>query len=198
MPNRWPTLAGFRDAWLAYIEALDALAWDLMRLFALALDLPEDWFDSKVDRAHYNLVANYYPPQPVAPPPGQLRQGPHTDWGSLTLLYQDDAAGGLQVMDKTGNWVDVPSIAGSFVLNLGDLMAVWTNDRWVSTMHRVVNPPPDPTRHERISVPFFHWPNWDASIECIPTCASPDNPPRHHATTPREHHVQKLAAIYAG
>ncbi len=198
LPNRWPDIAGFRDAWLTYIDALDALSGDLMRLFALALDLPENWFDDKVDHAAYNLVANHYPPQPVPPPAGQLRQGPHTDWGSLTLLYQDDAAGGLQVMDKSGAWVDIPSLPGSFVLNIGDLMAVWTNDRWVSTMHRVVNPPPDRTRHERISVPFFEWPNWDACIECIPTCSSVDNPPRHPPTTTGDYHVRQLASIYGG
>ena len=75
----------------------------------------------------------------------------------------------------------MPLVAGSFVVNLGDLMAAWTNDRWVSTLHRVVTPTGD--LGDRISIAFFHQPTYDARIECIPTCTSPDDPPRYEPTT---------------
>ena len=139
-----------------------------------------------------NLVANFYPPQPEAPLPGQLRRGAHTDYGSLSILYQTHAHGGLQVQLGDGSWLDVPYVENSFVINLGDLLAVWTNDRWVSTMHRVVNPPRDVAGDSRLSTVFFHQPNFDAAIECIPTCCSPDNPPQHGSTTAGEWILAKL------
>ncbi|WP_051839019.1 isopenicillin N synthase family dioxygenase [Streptomyces sp. NRRL F-5126] len=169
--NPWPELTGFRTAYQEYYAAMEALATRIMRLFALALELPEDWFDEKIDQHMTNLTANYYPPQPVTPQEGQLRKGQHSDWGSLTILHQDDSPGGLQVLSSEGQWLDVPALEGSFVVNIGDLMARWTNDRWVSTVHRVVNPPRDLAHRERYSFPFFHQPNYDAVIECIPTCA---------------------------
>jgi isopenicillin N synthase-like dioxygenase len=141
----------------------------LLELFAIALDLPTRWFDDKVDHDMSNLGANYYPPQPTPPEPGQLRKGPHTDWGSVTILLHDDA-GGLQVQAADGRWVDVPCVAGGLVVNIGDLLAIWTNDTWVSTMHRVVNPPVDVASRDRLSIVFFHQPNHDAEIACIPTC----------------------------
>ncbi|GAA3047542.1 hypothetical protein GCM10020000_29590 [Streptomyces olivoverticillatus] len=104
--------------------------------------------------------------------------------------------GGLQVLDKGGEWVDVPAINGSFVINIGDLMAFWTNYRWVSTVHRVVNPPRDVATRKRYSVPFFLQPNYDAPIECIPTCTGPGNPPRHPATTSGAYLTGKLSAAY--
>lgn len=178
-PNIWPDVPGFRDAWTAYYAAMETLSTDLMRLMAIALDLDELWFDDKIAHHISNLVANYYPPQPEPPAPGQLRRGAHTDYGSLTVLYQDDRPGGLQVQLADGAWADVPHIPGSFVINLGDLMAAWTNDRWRSTMHRVVNPPRDAAGSARVSIPFFHQPDYDAEIVCIPTCTTPDDPPRY-------------------
>ncbi len=178
--NNWPDLPGFTEAYRAYYAAMEALAAEIMRLFALGLGLPENWFDDKIDEHMTNLTANYYPPQPVAPQPGQLRKGVHSDWGSLTILYQDSAPGGLQVLDRAADtWLDVPVVDGSFVVNIGDLMAIWTNESWVSTVHRVVNPGREHADTERYSMPFFHQPNYDALIECIPTCTGPDNPPRH-------------------
>ncbi|MGF1428893.1 isopenicillin N synthase family dioxygenase [Kitasatospora sp. LaBMicrA B282] len=195
-PNRWPQLPGFAEAYRAYYAAMEQLAADLMRLFALALDLPEDWFAAKIERHMTNLTANYYPRQPVPPAPGQLRKGLHSDWGSLTILYQDDGPGGLQVLDKGGDWLDVPVIEGSFVVNIGDLMAIWTNNRWVSTVHRVVNPPRELADRERYSVPFFHQPAYDALIECIPTCTGPGRPARHRPVRSGEYIIGKFARAY--
>ncbi|MER6122361.1 2-oxoglutarate and iron-dependent oxygenase domain-containing protein [Streptomyces sp. NPDC001795] len=197
-PNRWPELPGFAEAYRSYYAAMEVLAADIMRLFALALDLPENWFEDKIDRHMTNLTANYYPRQTEPPAPGQLRKGIHSDWGSLTILYQDDGPGGLQVLDKNGEWLDVPYIEGSFVVNIGDLMAIWTNNRWVSTVHRVINPPRELADKERYSVPFFHQPAYDALIECIPTCTGPDNPPRHASVRSGDYIVGKFSRAYGG
>lgn len=183
-PNIWPDQpAALRPALTAYYRELERLAATLMRVFALALDLPETWFDPFIDHHITDLAVNWYPPQPEPPQPGQLRRGAHSDYGSMTILHQSDAPGGLQVLTKAGTWADVPHVPGTFVVNLGDLMARWTNDRWVSTMHRVVNPTRADATAERVSIPFFHQPNYDAVIECLPGCSSPDDPPHHEPVT---------------
>jgi isopenicillin N synthase-like dioxygenase len=185
--NIWPAaVPRLRLALSDYYSALESLAATMMHIFASALDLPEQWFDDKFADHISNLCVNYYPPQRSTPVPGQLRRGAHTDYGSMTVLYQDDAPGGLQVMTKTDGWADVPHVPGTYVVNLGDLLAMWTNDRWVSTMHRVVNPGRADADRDRISIPFFHQPARDAVISCIPTCTSPDDPPHHTPVTSGE------------
>jgi isopenicillin N synthase-like dioxygenase len=194
-PNRWPPAPpGFAEAWTAYYHELEQLAGVVMRIFALALDLEEDWFVDKIDDHCSALFANHYPGQDTDPLPGQLRLGEHTDFGSVTLLQQDDAPGGIEVRDPAGSWRPVPHIPGAFVVNLGDLMARWTNDRWVSTLHRVVNPPAERRGEARLSIPFFHQPNADALIECIPTCATEENPPRYAPVRSGEWRDAKVAA----
>lgn len=178
-PNKWPELPGFEATYDAYYGEMERLAMDIMRLFATALGLPLGWFDGKFDSHMTSLSANYYPPQLTSPQERQLRKAAHTDWGTLTVLYQDDDKSGLQVWHEERGWVDVPPVAGTFVVNIGDLMARWTNDIWSSTVHRVVNPPPDEARQARYSVAFFHQPNYDAVITCIPTCADPVAGARH-------------------
>ena len=182
-PNIWPDpdrVTGFKEAFEAYYEVMEDLATRLMRLMALALNLEEHWFDDKIADHITNLTVNHYPALDAPAPPGQFRRGAHSDWGSLTILYHDGGPG-LQIMSPEGGWEDVPVVAGSFVVNLGDLMAAWTNDRWVSTLHRVVTPTGD--LGDRISIAFFHQPTYDARIECIPTCTSPDDPPHYEPTT---------------
>ena len=98
---------------------------------------------------------------------------------------------------KDGSWSSVPHIPGTFVINLGDLMAQWTNDRWVSTLHRVTNPPRDKAHLSKTSLLFFHQPNYDAAIECIPSCADADNPPKYAPTTSGEHITMKFAKLRA-
>lgn len=191
-PNRWPEEpTDFRPAFEAYYRAASDLADRLLRGFALALDLGEDWFADKVDRHISNVRALYYPAQATPPVPGQIRAGEHTDYGCLTILLTDDAPGGLQVRDLDGDWVDVPHLPGSYVVNIGDLMAQWTNDRYVSTMHRVVNPPEGGGRR-RLSIAFFHQPNHDALIECIETCRQPEEAPRHAPITSGNHRLMKV------
>ena len=188
-PNIWPTEPrDLRPAWSAYYRAMQGLAAELMRLFALALGLDERFFDDKIDRHISRLRVRNYPDQPTPALPGQLRAGAHTDHGSLTILCTADRPGGLQVRDAAGAWHDVPSIPGTFVVNIGDLMARWTNDRWVSTVHRVVNPPPDRAADSRRqSLVFFHNPNYDAEIVCLPTCLAPGAVPKYAPTTSGEH-----------
>jgi isopenicillin N synthase-like dioxygenase len=192
-PNIWPDVDGFRDAWTAYYADMETLSNELMSLMAISLGLDDDWFVDKIDQHISNLVVNHYPAQDEPPADGQIRRGAHTDYGSLTVLYQDDSPGGLQVELSDGTWADVPHIPGSFVVNLGDLMAAWTNDRWVSTMHRVVNPDPELSRTSRLSVAFFHQPNYDAEIVCIPTCTSTDDPPRHDPVSSGQWVIDKLS-----
>ena len=184
-PNGWPDpglVPGFKEAFEAYYAVMEGLAETLMGLMAEALGLDEHWFDDKIADHITGLAALRYPALREAPLPGQFRRGPHSDWGSLTILYHDGGPG-LQIMSPDGDWEDVPVVEGSFVVNIGDLMAVWTNDRWVSTMHRVVA---EGAWGERLSIAFFHQPAYDAVIECIPTCASGDDPPRHEPTTSGE------------
>ncbi|MFF7864972.1 isopenicillin N synthase family dioxygenase [Streptomyces qaidamensis] len=165
LANIWPeNPPEFRTVWQEYMTAMGELAADLMHLFAIALDLDEKFFDDKFDHHGSSIAVNYYPPQLTPPLPGQWRRGPHTDFGSLTILYQEDNRGGLQVLQGEDHWRDVSAIPGSFVVNIGDLMALWTGGRWVSTMHRVVTPHPDDTS-SRLTIPYFYLPNHDASIE---------------------------------
>lgn len=184
-PNLWPEQpADLRAVWSDYYRAMSGLAATVMRLFALALHLPEDYFDDKIDHHISRLRVRNYPAQPVPPAPGQIRAGAHSDYGSLTLLATEDKPGGLQVNNAAGAWVDVPIVPGTFIVNIGDLMARWTNDTWVSTLHRVVNPPADADGDtRRLSLVYFHNPNHDAAIASL----VPGEPPKYPATSSGEH-----------
>jgi isopenicillin N synthase-like dioxygenase len=183
--NRWPQRpAALKDLYSTYYVRMGRLAADLMRLSALALDLPETFFDDKIDRHISRLNVRLYPEQKVAPLPGQLRAGAHTDYGTVTILKPGDTVGGLQIADAAGNWHDVPMIPGSFVINQGDLMARWTNDRWLSTLHRVANPPEEAKGgSRRLSIVFFHHPNYDATVSCVPTCIAAGGKPTYEPIT---------------
>ena len=177
--NQWPARpAGFAAAADAYYRAMEALSVTLCRISALALDLPEAFFDDKIDRHITAARINYYPRQDDPPAEGQLRAGAHTDYGMLTIL-SGESAPGLQVHTRSGEWVDVATDKYRFVCNIGDLLMRWTNDRWVSNTHRVLNPPREVARaSSRMSIAFFHHPNYDAKIECIPGCAG-EAPPKY-------------------
>jgi isopenicillin N synthase-like dioxygenase len=165
-PNIWPERpVELREVWSDYYRSMGALAELLMRIFARALGLPERYFDDKVDRHISRLRVRNYPAQLVPPEPGQIRAGAHSDYGSLTILATEDKPGGLQVCNAAGEWVDVPIVPDCFIINIGDLLARWTNDAWVSTLHRVVNPPAGAgADSRRQSLVFFHNPNYDAAI----------------------------------
>jgi isopenicillin N synthase-like dioxygenase len=175
-PSLWPEqLPGLRPAWEAYFQALSEVAGELMSVMALALDLPADYFEAMIDRPITSMRAINYPELPTPPPQGALRAGAHSDYGTLTILRTDDVAG-LEIQQRDGAWAAVSNEADTFVVNLGDSIAQWTNDRWRSTVHRVALT----STEQRQSFAFFHMANWDAEIECLPTCGSADEEPRHN------------------
>jgi isopenicillin N synthase-like dioxygenase len=171
-PREWPSNpAPFAAAYTAYYDSMADLASTILKSFALVLDLPsEDYFEQFITHHASALRALNYPHVDEAPVPGQLRASAHTDYGTITILKAD--APGLQVSkDKDPpSWVDVPYVEGAFIVNLGDLMKRWTNDRWLSTLHRVVNPDTGDAcwnggSTRRQSVAFFHNLNRDAVVE---------------------------------
>jgi isopenicillin N synthase-like dioxygenase len=179
IPNIWPERpVGFKEAAQRYYTEMERISLTLMRLAALGLGVDEHFFDDKIDRHITAMRLNFYPAQTEAPLPGQLRAGEHTDYGNFTILNGENAPGGLQVLTRGGDWVDVETEPSSFVVNIGDLLMRWTNDRWVSNTHRVVNPPDAvAARAQRLSIAFFHHPNYDASIECIAPPGQAKYPP---------------------
>ncbi len=191
-PNRWPdALPGLPAAFEAYYVALAELVERLMRQMAVGLGLDGGHFMPSIDRHTSALRALHYPALDGGRcMPGQLRAGAHSDYGTVTLLRQDDV-GGLQVQDRSGEWHDVPSLAGAYVVNVGDALERWTNDAWRSTLHRVVVPPADDGR-SRQSMAFFHNANWDAVIECIPTCLVPGERPKYEPVGAGRHLMDKF------
>ena len=194
-PNPWPSMpAELREIWLAYFAAVDGVANEVMSAAAVALGMPADHFVPYLDKGPTVMRANNYQRRAGAPTPviGQMRMGAHTDYGSITVLLAD-AVPGLQICDDADAWHDVLPPAGGFIVNLGDLLAEWSNDRWRSTLHRVVAPPGEldgPFR--RRSIAWFQQPNHDAVIECLPTCSDVSNPPRYAPVTSGEHLLAKL------
>lgn len=193
-PNVWPVEpAELKPVWTEYFAAVDNLATTLMRTFALALKLDENYFDKTIDRNISMLRVLRYPKQTTAPLPGQLRAGAHSDYGSMTILRKELSDGSLQVKNKAGEWVGVPVVEGTFIVNIGDLMQQWTNDQWSSTMHRVVNPPMDSEENkDRMSIVFFHQPNYDAIIDCLPGCSDANNPAKYAPMTSGDHLYSKF------
>ncbi len=193
--NVWPQEpAAFQSVWEAYFAACTGLTGELMRICARALAMPDTYFDDKIDVPTSTLVTQFYPAQDMPPLPGQIRSGAHTDYGTITLLMTEDRPGGLQVMGMDGEWHDLKPVPGAFIVNLGDMMACWTNDRWRSTLHRVVNPPSGAgAAARRLSIVYFHTPNHDALIECIPSCTDAANPPKHAPIHAGDHLLRQLA-----
>lgn len=188
-PNQWPDetlVPGFRAATEAYSAAMEALARRLMTLFEQALGLRAGHFDGFMRHPTCTTRLLHYPPQPAAAAPGQIGCGAHTDWGALTLLAQDDA-GGLQVQQRSGSWTDVVPVPGAFVVNIGDMMQRWTNDRWPSTMHRVINRRSD---RDRWSIAYFFDLDAESVIVPLPSCVSAQNPSKYGPITAGEHLVE--------
>jgi isopenicillin N synthase-like dioxygenase len=181
IPNLWPDRPeGFAEAAEQYYSEMEKLSACLLALAALGLGLREDFFADKIDRHITAIRLNYYPEQHEAPKPGQLRAGEHTDYGLLTILNGENVPGGLQVKTRSGDWIEVATEPDTFVVNIGDLLMRWTNDRWVSNAHRVANPDFGPaSRCKRLSIAFFHHPNYDALIECIAPPGKAKYPPVH-------------------
>lgn len=171
-PEFWPN-PEFEAFMRFFYDATRNAASTIMRAFALGLDLPESYFDERHTGQVQTLRLLHYPPvKEIAE--GQLGAGAHTDYGTLTVLFQD-SKGGLQVQDLEGNWIDAPPIPGAAVINTGDLMSRWSNGRFRSTPHRVV-PRPAAMKDGRQSIAFFSDPDTDVSIEPFPSCVTAENP----------------------
>ena len=195
--NMWPDRpALFERNVEAWMAQAGALARTLTGVFAVALDLPVDYFDAYTDHSIDMLRMNRYsmPEGDVRLEPGQLGMGPHTDFGIVTVLWADDVMPGLQILDSDGGWHDVRPAPGALLINLGDLLARWTNDRWLSTMHRVLAPiTADGQPMLRRSAAYFHDGNADAVVSCLPGCADGDHPPLYEPITVAEHITAKLS-----
>ncbi|MBN9019296.1 MAG: isopenicillin N synthase family oxygenase [Rhizobiales bacterium] len=178
-PNQWPAdVPGFRETVLEYQAAMQAFSMRLLRTFEIALDLPDRYFDPYFARPTTFLRLLHYPPRPANAHTDAFGIAPHTDFGFLTLLAQD-GHGGLEVRKRGGGWISAPPVPGAFVVNVADVLARWTNGRWQSTPHRVVHN----SAGHRYSCPYFFDTDVDVPVDCMPSCTSPDNPPRYEPAT---------------
>jgi isopenicillin N synthase-like dioxygenase len=185
-PNQWPAaLPELAPMLMAYSAAVMDCGRSLLRGFAVSLGLDPDFFRDRFVKPLARCSLIYYPPQPPDTGTEQFGVAPHTDYGGLTLLSQDDT-GGLQVRARSGEWVTAPPIAGSFVVNVGDLMARWTNDRFLSTPHRVINS----SGRARYSVGVFFDPAFDTVID--PRELRPPGPALYPPVTCGEYIVSRF------
>ncbi|MDU8361090.1 2-oxoglutarate and iron-dependent oxygenase domain-containing protein [Pseudomonas syringae group sp. J309-1] len=191
-PNRHPDMPGWEALMEQHYLDMQALAQKLLQAITVALGIERDFFDKRFVAPVSVLRFIHYPPRHTATSAEQQGAGAHTDYGCITLLHQD-SAGGLQVRDVRGQWIDAPPIDGTFVVNIGDMMARWSNDRYVSTPHRVVSP----LGVDRYSMPFFVEPNPDTEIECLPGCKSETEPARYPVTTCSAFLLSRFADTYA-
>jgi isopenicillin N synthase-like dioxygenase len=172
--NQWPAVTGFRDRLERYEVAASKVAADLLAALARALRVTPTFFAERMTAAECYLRLLHYPSRPAVP----VSTGTHTDYGAVTLLATDGVAG-LQVHPIGGPWIDVVAPPRSLVVNLGDMLARWTNDRYRSTPHRVVAG----ADRERYSIPFFVNPDPDTVVECIPSCIDAAHPCSYEPVT---------------
>ncbi|KIW03576.1 uncharacterized protein PV09_05331 [Verruconis gallopava] len=206
-PNMWADdEAGkrFKATMLSFFDTCKNLHIELMRAIAVGLGIDESWFDGYTDRGDNTLRLLHYPPVKKAvfdANKSQVRAGAHTDYGSVTLLFQD-SRGGLQVESPNGNFIDATPIEGTIVINAGDLLARWSNDTIRSTTHRVVEPPHPPSEGadgeypSRYSIAYFCNPNFDRMIEVIPSTCAQGEKPKYEPVRSGEYLVRRLTATY--
>ena len=173
--NQWPRgHEGMRATMVRYFKTLEAVGEQMLPVLARALDMPAGHFAPFfANEAHVNLRFLHYPPQETDDDE-QFGQGPHTDNSFITMLAREDVPG-LAVRLPGGEWLAPPVIEGTFLVNLGNVMKRWSNDRFLSTPHGVLND----SGTDRYSIAFFYSPNPDALIECLPSCVSAENPPHY-------------------
>lgn len=196
-PNLWPEApADLRPKMLAYWREMEALMRVIGEALAIAIDLPDDTFEDVLDHRHTSQLRLLHYPAPAGDiVPGQLRAGEHSDVGMMTILRNDPVPGGLQVKIREGKWIDAPALENTFILNIGDLLMRWTNDRFVSTLHRVMVPPPDAGNEaRRLSIGFFVGPRYNATVECLPTCCGPNDPPKYDPVLVDDYRTGRFAA----
>jgi isopenicillin N synthase-like dioxygenase len=180
--TQWPSrelLPAFEVTMKDYIARLQRVTVAVNHAFALSLDLSEDYFDGLYQHPDMTLTMNFYPPvDPSKLKATQWSFSPHADYTAFTVLLQD-ASGGLQARNSAGQWIDVTPKVGTFVVNVGNVLARWTNDLYSSTLHRALHIGNDP----RISAAFFVYPDATTLVRCLDTCQGPDNPPRYEDVT---------------
>jgi isopenicillin N synthase-like dioxygenase len=193
-PNQWPAdMPGFRQTVYAYYQAMRLLGQRLFRLFALALDLEAGFFDEKIDKPTGHMRLLRYPPQADLDDRKSWGIAPHTDYECFTILAQDEV-GGLQVQNADGQWIEAPPIPETFVINIGDLIARWTNDRFVSTPHRVIQR----GARDRYSISHFYGANYNVMVDCFATCHDAGNPPKYKPVMAGEWALERDLAAYFG
>ena len=197
--NVWPEVDGYRERIDAYFAEAGRVARTLTDIFAAALGLPADFFDSYTDRSIDVLRMNNYalPPGTVDLDGDLIGMSEHTDFGIVTVLWADQVKG-LQVLGNDGSWNDVSPADDALLINLGDLTARWTNERWQSTLHRVKPPIVDGTINRRRSAAYFHDGNADAVIATIESCVEPGETALYEPITVSGHIRAKLAGSRAG
>lgn len=165
---------GLKQAFDEYFAEMETLARHLRHIFCSAIGLAPDYFEADFENHLSALRVINYPEQEESPEPGQMRAGVHTDYGFMTILRSEASSGGLQVQSRDGQWLDAPSVEGAYVINIADAFMRWTNDEWVSTPHRVANPPREKKgSSRRQSIPFFVNPGKDTMISCLePFCSN--------------------------
>ncbi len=178
-----------------YIARLQRVTEALNHAFALSLDRPEDYFDALYRHPDTTLTMNFYPPvDPSILKTTQWSFSPHADYTAFTVLLQDQS-GGLQARNSAGEWIEVTPKEGTFVVNVGNVLARWTNDLYSSTLHRALHIGNDP----RISAAFFVYPDATTVVRCIDTCQGPENPPRYEDITTADYvHVLREDALRMG
>jgi isopenicillin N synthase-like dioxygenase len=199
--NVYPTaeVPGFEAAVTSWFAAAGRVARTMVRIFGVALGGREDYFERFTDHSIDVLrMNNYRLPAPDSElAPDQLGMGAHTDYGIVTVLWADPVPG-LEIHGADGNWHPVLPAAGALLVNLGDVLARWTNEEWISTLHRVAAPRVDGTLVPRRSAAYFHDGNVDAVIECLPGCVTASRPARYQPVTVGQHLAAKLAGSRAG
>ncbi len=191
-PNQWPDLPGFRAAVEEYERAMRAFCMRLLRPMSRALGLAPDWMDPHFGFPTTFVRLLHYPPQAPDSPDDAFGSAPHTDYGFLTVLCQDNA-GGLEVRRKDGTWLKAPPVPGTWVVNVADMLSRWTNGRWQSTPHRVKNL----SGGDRFSCPYFFDMDMDAVVECVPTCTDAANPARFPPVRYGDYLMERLDKNYA-
>jgi isopenicillin N synthase-like dioxygenase len=191
--NQWPRdLPGFREDALAYMNAIEGLGMRMLPVVARSLDLPPDFFADYFNPANLQLRLLHYPVRDESEPE-QYGAGAHTDAGFLTFLMQH-GIGGLQIRRTDGQWFDAPVLPGKFLINTGDLFRRWTNDRYLSTPHRVMNV----SGTDRYSIAFFFGPDLDRTMSCLPTCQSAENPAKYPPISYGQYKAEFVGANYFG
>ena len=201
--NYWPTeLANtdFRRDLIEYFQNMDQLYLRLMRMISMGLKLPDpDFLVNQCNEQHENLRLLRYQSLPPDHPNKMIRGNVHTDFGALTLLVQDDV-GGLRVQNREGGWVNVEPVPHAIVVNVGDMLMRWSNDRLKATLHQVVTPSrfgPNDRIPERFSIAFFCNANKGATLECLETCQSDTTPAKYPPVNAHEYLTQRLSATIA-